>query len=133
MLRFAFAVLVGLAVAGSSFAQNKTLADRLKDAGLEGKPFSLVIGGKVKKDKLEEFRKLALTAQTETAKEKGCMVYTFYFHGEDDASFTLIETWKDVASIDEHMKTDYTKQLVAYFGTHIDGKISNTIAKELKK
>jgi quinol monooxygenase YgiN len=133
MIRFVLAMLVATAVAGSSFAQNKPLAEKLKDAGLEGKPFSLVIGGKVKKDKLEEFRKLALTAQTETAKEKGCVVYTFYFHGEDDTSFTLIETWKDLASIDEHMKADYTKQLVACFGTHTEGKITNVVAKELKK
>jgi quinol monooxygenase YgiN len=133
MIRCVLAVLVAVAFAGSSFAQNKPLAERLKEAGLEGKPFSLVISAKVKKDKLEEFRKLALTAQTETAKEKGCVVYTFYFHGEDDTTFTLIETWKDLASIEEHMKADYTKQLVASFATHVDGKATNFVAKELKK
>jgi quinol monooxygenase YgiN len=133
MLRFVLAMFLVVAFAGTSFAQDKPLAERIKDAGLADKPFSLIVSGKVKKDKLEEFRKIALTGQTETGKEKGCVQYTFYFHGDDDASFTLMETWKDLASLEEHMKTDYTKALIATFGTHIDGKVSAVLAKELKK
>ena len=133
MLRFVLALLVGFAVAGDSFAQDKPLPERIKDAGLENKPFSLIVSGKVKKDKMDEFMKLAINGQTETGKEKGCVKYTFYFHGEDDTAFTLVETWKDLKSLEEHMQTDYTKKLVGSFGTHIDGKVTATLAKELKK
>jgi quinol monooxygenase YgiN len=133
MLRTMLAVLVGVALVGSSFAQEKPLPERIKAAGLENKQFSLVVTGKVKKDKLEEFLNLATIGQTETAKEKGCVNYKFYFHGEDERSFTIIETFKDLKSLEDHMQTEYTKNLVATFGTHIDGKVTAALAKELKK
>lgn len=122
-----------VASASLSFAQDKPLPERIKAAGLAEKQFSLIVSTKVKKDKLDEFLKMAMKAETATRKEKGCVVYTFQQDVEDPTLVTLLETWKDLKALETHMTEEHTKELLSSFGKLLDGPVTLKLTAELKK
>src|SRR5262249_56723830 len=83
---------------------------KLKDAS---KPFTLMVGVKVKEGTGEKFEAAFAKALQATRKEKGCLTYDLNRDTEDPTRYQVYERWKSLADLEAHLKTDHIKALVA--------------------
>lgn len=89
-----------------------------------GLPVALSSRFVVKPEKREEFIKLATEAAEQTQKEPGNLSYSFYEEITYPNSFIFFEEWKSRASLDKHLATPYTKQILDKFGELVEGEPS---------
>jgi quinol monooxygenase YgiN len=85
------------------------------------KQFTLVIRLKVKEGSAEKFEAAFAKASRETHKEKGCIAYDLNRDTEDAARYVVYERWKNLAALEEHLKSDYIKALLAALPELLDG------------
>lgn len=83
------------------------------------KPFTMVIGLKVKDGTGEKFETAFAKALKATRKEKGCLSYDLN-RGADNA-YQVYERWKSVADLEAHLKTDHIKALREVLHEVLDG------------
>lgn len=76
---------------------------------------------KVKSEKVEELKSVALAIVEPSRAEEGCVTYNVHQSLEDETVFIWRESWKSKADLDEHFEKDYVKQ---FFG------VVNEIAAE---
>lgn len=61
----------------------------------------------VKKDKLDEFKKVACDLIKNTRSEDGCIEYALYENNEDAYTLTFVEKWRDQKAIEQHVSTEF--------------------------
>lgn len=69
----------------------------------------------IKKDKVEEFKKLAEELVKESKKEAGCISYDLFEDIKKPNVLTFIEEWKDMDAIEEHNNTAHFTSIVPKF------------------
>jgi quinol monooxygenase YgiN len=94
-----------------------SLQDRLKAAALDSKTFTLVVEFTVKPESIAKMEKLMLTAYTETNKEPGCKLYDVHRNPEQPGKYVFLERFDGLKGLEAHLATQYTKDLLAGFGT----------------
>ena len=77
------------------------------------KPFTLLIHLSVKEDRGDKFELAFATARRETRKEKGNLAYDLCRDTENPSRYLIYERWKNVAALEEHLKTSYIKRLLS--------------------
>ena len=82
---------------------------RLKDAS---KPFTLMVGVKVKEGAGEKFEAAFAKSLQATRKEKGCITYDLNRDTSDATRYQVYERWKSLADLEAHLKSDHIKALL---------------------
>jgi len=82
---------------------------RLKDAS---KPFTLMVGVKVKEGSADKFEAAFAKALQATRKEKGCLTYDLNRDTDDATRYQVYERWKSLADLEAHIKSDHIKALL---------------------
>lgn len=77
------------------------------------KPFTLVLRLSVKEDSGDKFERAFARARRETRKEKGNLAYDLCRDTENSSRYLIYERWKNVAALEEHLKTSYLKRLLS--------------------
>jgi quinol monooxygenase YgiN len=91
-----------------------TLIERLeKTLKGDNSPFTLVIQIHVKAGTEATFEAAAAKTAKATVAEKGCQGYDFHRHLEKPGHYILIERWAGLAALREHLKMEYTKNILA--------------------
>jgi quinol monooxygenase YgiN len=69
-------------------------------------------------DSLDEF--LALLGEVETASraDDGCVNYGYYRSTSDDSEFIAVEEWRDMASLESHLRAAHVARLIAALPAH---------------
>lgn len=82
----------------------------------------VVVAGKfkIKPEKRELFLKLATSIIEPTRKELGVISYSFYEESTIPNSFIYFEEWQSREALSQHLKADYTQQLLSVFPEIID-------------
>lgn len=73
----------------------------------------------IKKDKKDDFLKLAKDLILESRKEAGCIAYDIY-ESIDGKCLTFIEEWKDEEAIKSHNNSNHFKTIVPKLGEFLD-------------
>lgn len=76
----------------------------------------LVARLKVKNDRVEEAKQVALAIVADSRAEEGCVNYDVHQAIDDETVFIWHETWKNKAAIDEHFETEFFKNFSATVG-----------------
>jgi quinol monooxygenase YgiN len=86
----------------------------------------LVIAGTipVKAEQREEAKRLARWLETETRKEPGCLMYTFYADQTDPNLFFIFEEWDSEEALQKHFQTEHMKQFLQQAPNLLAGKVS---------
>jgi quinol monooxygenase YgiN len=66
----------------------------------------------VKKDKLDEFKSVALELIKSSRTEDGCIEYSLYENNEDPYCLTFVEKWRDQEAVNQHGGTDFFKKSI---------------------
>ena len=66
----------------------------------------------VKKDKIEEFKKLTRPLIEESNREAGCIEYQLYEDISNSNVLTFVEKWKDQQAIDSHNSSEHFTSIV---------------------
>jgi quinol monooxygenase YgiN len=82
---------------------------KLKDPA---RPFTLVVGLKVKEGMGEKLEAAFARASGPTHKEKGCLAYDLNRDVEHPERFMLYERWKSLADLEAHLKAEHTRTLL---------------------
>jgi quinol monooxygenase YgiN len=82
---------------------------RLKDPD---KPFTLIVGLKVKKGMGSKLESAFARASKATHKEKGCLAYDLHRDTQEPTRYLVYERWKNVAALRKHLQTAHTKALL---------------------
>jgi quinol monooxygenase YgiN len=77
------------------------------------KPFTLMVGVKVKEGEGKKFEEAFAKALTATRKEKGCITYDLNHDTANPARYLVYERWKSLADLEAHLKSDHIKALLA--------------------
>lgn len=73
----------------------------------------VICKGKLKPDvDVQEYLALTRKVVTESRKEKGCKMYTYYQDVNDPAILTTIEEWEDEEAIRQHNKSEHIVKMV---------------------
>jgi quinol monooxygenase YgiN len=121
MRKFVF-VLSTLALLSSALlaADEKpapSLQDRLKAVALDKKVFTLVVEISIKPESIAKVEKIMLEAVKQTNKEPGCQLYDVHRNPEQPGKYVFLERFNGVAGLDAHLAAQYTKDLLAAFGS----------------
>ena len=133
-----FAFLVSSLVLFSSclFAADEkpapSLQDRLRAAALDKEVFTLVVEFTIKPESVEKMEKLMLEAYKQTNKEPGCNLYDFHRNAEVPGKYVFLERFDGVAGLEAHLAAQYTKDLLAGFGTESSEPPKITVLKQMK-
>ena len=73
----------------------------------------------IKKDKKDDFLKLAKDLILESRKEAGCIAYDIY-ESIDGKCLTFIEEWKDEEAIKSHNNSNHFKTIVPKLAEFLD-------------
>ena len=65
----------------------------------------------VKKECIEDFKKLVQELVVETKKEVGCIAYDLYQNLENETELTFIESWETKAHLDAHIVAPHCKRI----------------------
>lgn len=77
------------------------------------KPFTLLVGLKVKVGEEKKLEAAFARAIKATRQEKGCLAYEFNRDTADPTRYLMYERWKSLAALEAHLKTDAIKALLA--------------------
>jgi (4S)-4-hydroxy-5-phosphonooxypentane-2,3-dione isomerase len=77
------------------------------------KPFTLIVALKVKEGAREKFEAAFARASRATHKEKGNLRYDLNRDTKEPSGYLVYERWKSVAALEQHLKTDHIKELLA--------------------
>ena len=84
----------------------------------------------IKKDKKDDFLKLAKDLIIESRKENGCIAYDIY-ESIDGKCLTFIEEWKDEEAINSHNNSNHFKAIVPKLGELLDGGMDVVLYKKI--
>jgi len=94
-----------------------SLQDRLKAAAPDKKVFTLVVEISIKLESIERVEKLMLACVAKTHEEPGCLMYDVHRAPEAKGKYVFLERFNGVAALDAHLAGQYTKDLLAAFGS----------------
>ena len=89
----------------------QALSDTLKASGHYDRPFGITLTTRVPEAKEHELLEKIKVAITETRKEKGNIQYDFSRDLKEPV-FILSEKWENGPALENHVKFDYTKELL---------------------
>ena len=133
-----FAILLSSFVLLSStlFAADEkpapSLQDRIKAAMLDKETFTLVVEFTIKPESVAKMEKLMLEAYTQTNKEPGCKLYDFHRNPETPGKYVFLERFDGVAGLEAHLAAQYTKDLLAGFGSESSEPPKIMLLKQMK-
>ena len=84
------------------------------------KPFTMLVTLQIKAGKEKAFEDAFLEAQKGTKKEKGCIAYEINRDAEHPDMFVLIEKWKNIDGLADHLKEEHTTKLLKLFGDMVE-------------
>ena len=113
ILAFAAAILLGSPAFAEDHPVVKQMKEKLKHPE---KPFTMLVTIQVKEGKEKEFEDAFLEAQKGTKKEKGCIAYEINRDTDHPDTFVLVEKWKNLDGLVEHLAADHTTKLLKLFG-----------------
>jgi quinol monooxygenase YgiN len=122
---FALAALVlsGLAPAAAGADDHPAVAlvkSKVKDPA---KPFALLVTIKAKAGQEKELEAAFAPCIVATKKEAGCLAYELNRDPDEPTTYVLFEKWKDVASLEVHLKAAHTQELFKATRSLSDGEI----------
>jgi quinol monooxygenase YgiN len=94
-----------------------SLQDRIKAAMLDKETFTLVVEFTIKPESVEKMEKLMREAYKQTNKEPGCKLYDFHRNPETPGKYVFVERFDGIAGLEAHLAAQYTKDLLAGFGS----------------
>ena len=59
--------------------------------------------------------------------EDGCIAYNFYADRDDGGRLYVIETWRDDAALDAHMRTPHFKAFASALADHVPGGFEKNV------
>jgi len=110
-----------------------SLQDRLKAAALDKEPFTLVVEVSIKPGSIEKVEKLMLDAAKQTNKEPGCLLYDVHRNPETPGKYVFLERFRGVAGLDAHLAAQYTKDLLAAFGSESSEPVKIMLLNQMKQ
>ena len=66
----------------------------------------------VKKECVEQFKKIASELVAETKKETGCLSYDLFQDLNCETTLSFLESWESQEHLDAHMQTEHFKRIV---------------------
>ncbi|MDX1961913.1 MAG: putative quinol monooxygenase [Pirellulales bacterium] len=93
------------------------LPEQLAKLGLADKTFTLIVEVKVKPESIKKMEALMVKAATNTHKEPGCEMYDIHRDPANPGTYYFLERFQGVKGLQAHLDTDYTKELLAAFGS----------------
>jgi quinol monooxygenase YgiN len=109
-----------------------SLQDRLKAVALDKETFTLVVEISIKPGSIEKVEKLMLEAVKQTNKEPGCKLYDAHRNPEVPGKYVFLERFDGVAGLDAHLAAQYTKDLLAAFGSESSEPPKIMLLKQMK-
>lgn len=112
-------VICGCLPLGPAQAQEKrhpiaqAVWDALKN---EKKPFTMVVGLKLKDGTAEKFEKAFAPAIRATLKEKGCMAYQLNRNPNSPLHYMVYERWSNLPALEAHLRSDHITTLLEQVG-----------------
>jgi quinol monooxygenase YgiN len=111
-----------LAVPNVASAQEDPIVAFVKKSVKDpNKPFTLIVGVKVKEGASDKFESAFAKCIKATREEKGCIRYELNRGTENTAQYQVYERWKTVADLEAHLKTDHIKELRSVIGDLVVG------------
>ncbi len=95
----------------------KQMKEKLKHPD---KPFTMLVTLQIKDGKEKAFEEAFLEAQKGTKKEKGCIAYEINRDTDHPEVFVLIEKWKNIDGLVDHLTQDHTTKLLKLFGDMVE-------------
>lgn len=109
-----------------------SLQDRIKAAMLDKETFTLVVEFTIKPESVAKMEPLMREAYTQTNKEPGCKLYDYHRNPEAPGKYVFLERFDGVAGLEAHLAAQYTKDLLAGFGTESSEPPKITLLKQVK-
>jgi len=106
------------------------LVEQLKTLGLAEKPFTLIVEIEIKPESVKKVEALMLTAATNTHKEPGCLMYDIHRDPNAPGKYVFLERFNGIKALEAHLAPDYTKNLLAAFGSESAGPPSIRIISQ---
>eukprot|EP01023_Acetabularia_acetabulum_P020346 TRINITY_DN2053_c0_g3_i1.p2 TRINITY_DN2053_c0_g3~~TRINITY_DN2053_c0_g3_i1.p2 ORF type:complete len:118 (-),score=13.51 TRINITY_DN2053_c0_g3_i1:416-736(-) len=79
----------------------------------------------------EKLKQLTIETRELSLKEKGCITYNFHITTHDPNLFCAYEEWQDIHAFREHLKYDYTKNMLEAF--KVDGGTATLSIYEMNR
>ena len=115
---FAFATLLCTPVgAAEDHPVVKQMKEKLKHPD---KPFTMLVTLQIKVGKEKAFEDAFLEAQKGTKREKGCIAYEINRDTDHPEVYVLVEKWKNVDGLVDHLAQDHTTKLLKLFGDMVE-------------
>ena len=111
------ALLTTSIVAAEDHPVVKQMKEKLKHPD---KPFTMLVTLQIKVGKEKAFEEAFLEAQKGTKKEKGCIAYEINRDTDHPEVFVLIEKWKNIDGLVDHLTQDHTTKLLKLFGDMVE-------------
>ena len=110
-------LLCNSGVAAEDHPVVKQMKEKLKHPD---KPFTMLVTLQIKHGKEKAFEEAFLEAQKGTKKEKGCIAYEINRDTDHPEVFVLIEKWKNIDGLVDHLTQDHTTKLLKLFGDMVE-------------
>ena len=98
---------------GGQDKENPVIASVKSQLKNPDKPFTLIVRVKVKEGAGKQFEEAFAKAIVATRKEKGNLAYDLNRDTQNPSRYLVYERWKDLAALDDHLKTPHLKVLLA--------------------
>jgi quinol monooxygenase YgiN len=106
---------------GQEKSPAEQLVDRIKAIpGQDDKPFSLVVGLKVKRDHVETLTAAAKKAQGSSRAEPGCLRYEVQQNLEEPGEFAILESWRDLKALQDHFASPHFAEFIKVIGSAVE-------------
>jgi quinol monooxygenase YgiN len=69
-------------------------------------------------ERLDEFLALLHDVQAASRADDGCLNYGYHREISDDMSFVAVEEWRDMATLEGHLRTPHVARLIAALPEH---------------
>ena len=118
---FAALALATLLCTSGVAAEDHTVVKQMKEKLKHpDKPFTMLVTLQIKDGKEKAFEEAFLEAQKGTKKEKGCIAYEINRDTDHPEVFVLIEKWKNIDGLADHLKEEHTTKLLKLFGDMVE-------------
>jgi autoinducer 2-degrading protein len=108
------ALLALLPAAASGQQEPNPIATQIKAALKDPtKPFTMMVHLQIKEGMQEKFEAAFAKAIKGTRKEKGFLAYDLNRDAKDPTRFVVYERWKNLADLEEHLKTSHITTLLS--------------------